>query len=75
MSQRSVIKNAMTTMSKLNVTIGKQWARNNILEAECKEHYKKYKIFLSKGRNKLASKQLKQARKPKAKRKKSKKTR
>ena len=59
MSQTSVIKNAMITMSKLNVTIGKQRARNNILEAECQEHYKKYKKFLSKGRNKLASKQLK----------------
>ena len=34
MSQTSVIKNAMITMSKLNVTIGKQRARNNILEAD-----------------------------------------
>ena len=59
MSQTSVIKNAMITISKLNVTIGKQRARNNILEAECQEHYKKYNFFLSKGRNKLASKQLK----------------
>ena len=46
-------------MSKLNVAIGKQRARNNILEAECKKHYKKYKKYLSEGRNKLASQQLK----------------
>ena len=59
MSQTSVIKNAMITMSKLNVAIGKQRARNNILEAECKKHYKKYKKYLSEGRNKLASQQLK----------------